>query len=585
MILGFYVVDEFSIKQNSRIGDAEQDVTPIQKAVASAPDYLEETVLLEQLMDDSSAASTRELKRLALQTDAVGYLANLTLAERNGDVEETADLFYRRALSIHETAEVRFNLAAWLASHDQKEEAIAHYLLLLPARDAMHALDELDADVAEVSRHLVEGSHWHRAIEYINEALEAENLAADTRLELTGLLGKSYAQEGEYAQALPYLDEAYGDGLTDLSWWYARTLEATGAKAAAASIYGDLGELGAYRLGFILREQGKSEEAARTLASSDNPAAQWQGARLWEELGNPKRAVEIYREMARGNSRYKDDTAYRAYILMEREGLEGSSEMLDILREYPAWIKRLTGEAVWETKATPDYEMPRFIRVTEALQKSGRLDMADLELTIGQARADLAEMLALGDWYLEQGDYFSTTRWGIRSLNKAKTHHGYRLAYQRPFGELVLAAANQYELNPHLIWAVMREESHFRPHVHSWVGASGLMQIMPATGQEIAGRKGVEVTDSDLLKPEINIDFGAFYLRLMLDMFDGDVDKALAAYNGGSGNVRRWSNSPLGSTAADFPTAITFLETREYITKVLNSYHTYNWLYGEAGEA
>ena len=583
-MFGIYVLTDLSSEQSYMEEEMGEDAPAVQKAVAGAPEYLAETVLLELLMADYSAAATQELKQIAQQTDVVGYLANLALAERSGELAETPDLFYRRALSIHDTADVRFQLAAWLAEHGQKAEAITHYLILLPDRGAMHALVELDADVAEVTRYLVEGSHWQRAVDYIKEALADENMDADLRLKLTGWLGQSYAAQGDYGQALPYLDEAYGGGLTGFAWWYARTLEATGATAAAASIYAELGEPGAYRLGLILRDQGKKEDAARTLARSDNPAAQWQGARLWEELGYPELAVEIYREIARGESRYKDDTAYRAYILMERHGLTGAQEMLEILMEYPAWAKRVTGEAVFETIATPDYEKPRFIMVTEALQKSGRREMAELELAIGEAGADLTEMLALGDWYLEQGDVFRATRWGIRSLNTEKTQHGYYLAYQRPFGELVLEAAREYELEPHLIWAVMREESHFRADVFSWVGAGGLMQIMPATGQEIAGRKGVEITDRDLLKPEINIDFGAFYLRLMLDNFDGDVDKALAAYNGGGGNVRRWSSSPLGTTPADFPTAITFLETREYITKVLNSYHTYNWLYGAAGE-
>ena len=582
IMLGVYALTDFSAEEEVYTGESKDaDDPPIQRAIASAPEYLEETVLLEQLKNDFSPEANEKLKRLAQNGDAAGYLANLVLAEREGDLDEPAALFYRRALELHATDKVRFQLAEWLAKNGQRDEAIAEYLLLLPDREAMASLMELDAGALEISPVLIEGGHWQTAVGYIKEALEAENLSANERLALTGYLGQSYAAQGDYGAALPYLDEAYGAGLEAFSWWYARTLEATGATAAAASIYEGLGEGGAYRLGLILRDQGKTEDAARTLAKSDNPAAQWQGARLWEELSYPVKAVEVYREMARGDTRYRDDAAYRAYILMERHGLAGVPEMLEVLKEYPAWSTRVTGEATWKTNPTPDYEKPRFIHVTEALQRSGRHELADLELAIGQARAELAEMLALGDWYLEQDDYFRATRWGIRSLNTEKTQHGYYLAYQRPFEGLVREAAQKYKLDPHLIWAVMREESHFRADVDSWVGARGLMQIMPATGQEIAGRKGVEITDNDLLNPEINIDFGAFYLRLMLDNFDGDVDKALAAYNGGQGNVRRWSRSPLGTTPEDFPSVITFLETREYVTKVLNSYHTYNWLYGE----
>ena len=134
-------------------------------------------------------------------------------------------------------------------------------------------------------------------------------------------------------------------------------------------------------------------------------------------------------------------------------------------------------------------------------------------------------------------------------------------------------------MNPHLIWAIIREESYYRADIISWAGAIGLMQIMPATGQDIASRLSMTIEDSDLTNPEINIEFGTFYIRAMLDMFSEDTDKALAAYNGGPGNVSRWSNSVLGTTKEDFPTAITFFETQEYITKVKNSYHIYKWLY------
>lgn len=104
---------------------------------------------------------------------------------------------------------------------------------------------------------------------------------------------------------------------------------------------------------------------------------------------------------------------------------------------------------------------------------------------------------------------------------------------------------------------------------------------MPATGKDIADRKGIDFKVEDLFDPETNIRFGAFYLRAMLDMFNRDLDRALAGYNTGPGHSRRWGNSPLGQEPGGFPTAITFIETREYITRVRNSFLTYQWLYGD----
>jgi len=569
----FAALQEASLTENT---DAEG---LIKESVSQRP-APEVIVLLESLLLDKSADAGRDLMSLAQREDVVGYLANLTLAERSPQAAAAPDIYYRRALALYDTNEVRFKLAAWLVQDGQNQEAVVEYLALLPAREARAALSNLAACPIAVGRALVRGKHWPEAVEYISDILDNNDLPLPERLELVGALGQSYAQLGDYAQALPYLKEAFEGGCKGTIWWYARALESAGAITEAVSLYTELGAAGAYRLGLIFYEQGKKEKAALTLARSDSPEALWRGAMLWEELARLDQAVEIYQILARGESRYRDDAAFRAYTLMQRDGLPGADEMLEILLDVPAWSMRLTGEAHWEPADSPDYTIPQFIRFAEALHQSGRREWAEIETAIGQARAKPADLPAIGEWHLAQGDYFRATRFGIRSLNAQKTRRGYLLAYLRPFESIVLEAAAKYKLEPHLIWAVMREESHFRPEAVSPVGAIGLMQIMPATGLEIARRMGININSSDLLRPEVNIKFGAFYLRKKLDLFAGDMDKALAAYNGGQGNVRRWSRSPLGATPADFPSVITFFETREYITKVLNSYYTYNWLYG-----
>lgn len=99
---------------------------------------------------------------------------------------------------------------------------------------------------------------------------------------------------------------------------------------------------------------------------------------------------------------------------------------------------------------------------------------------------------------------------------------------------LVASAAAKYGLDPHLIFAVMRQESGFKSRAVSPKGASGLMQLMPAT----ARRLGVQ----NIFDPAQNIDGGARYLRFLLDNFDGDVELALAGYNAGEGAVARYGN-------------------------------------------
>jgi soluble lytic murein transglycosylase len=128
-----------------------------------------------------------------------------------------------------------------------------------------------------------------------------------------------------------------------------------------------------------------------------------------------------------------------------------------------------------------------------------------------------------------------------------------RVLYPIAYLPMILAAAEREGLDPALICAVVRAESRFHRAAVSARGAVGLMQIMPDTGASIAEELDVEdYAPSDLQIPEVNVRFGAWYLRKMLDHF-ATIDGALAAYNAGPTRVEAWSQSgasPFPSTAA-----------------------------------
>ncbi len=121
-----------------------------------------------------------------------------------------------------------------------------------------------------------------------------------------------------------------------------------------------------------------------------------------------------------------------------------------------------------------------------------------------------------------------------------------------PYARLIERAASRYSLDELLIAAVIEVESAFDAGAVSPVGALGLMQVMPSTA-ELYGYR-------DPLNPASNVDLGARYLSRMLETFDGDIELALAAYNAGPGNVRRFHGVP------------PFRETRTYVGKVLSRY-------------
>ena len=119
-------------------------------------------------------------------------------------------------------------------------------------------------------------------------------------------------------------------------------------------------------------------------------------------------------------------------------------------------------------------------------------------------------------------------------------------------------AAN-YRLNPALLAAVIEQESKFNANARSSTGAIGLMQLQPATAKGIAVRTGgSKFVVSDLLNPEINVRYGAWYLRHLLDRYH-DERTALAAYNAGQENVDRWR-----AAGED----VQFAETRAYVDRV-----------------
>src|SRR3954471_16367720 len=117
--------------------------------------------------------------------------------------------------------------------------------------------------------------------------------------------------------------------------------------------------------------------------------------------------------------------------------------------------------------------------------------------------------------------------------------------------DIIRQQAAQKDLDPALIAAVIYAESHFRDQT-SHAGARGLMQITPETAHAIAqSTGGTAFTEADLATPQVNIAYGAWYLRHLLDHYDGDEVAALAAYNGGIGNVDRWRASAGGTLSVD----------------------------------
>ena len=141
--------------------------------------------------------------------------------------------------------------------------------------------------------------------------------------------------------------------------------------------------------------------------------------------------------------------------------------------------------------------------------------------------------------------------------------------------DIIRQQAREKDLDPALIAAVIYGESKFRDRTSS-AGAKGLMQILPATADFVARKSGgTEFEHGDLSNPQINISYGCWYLRYLLERYDGNPVAAVAAYNAGHTRVDRWGGADLDVED------IRFVETEEYTREVLDKRDEYADRYRE----
>lgn len=149
----------------------------------------------------------------------------------------------------------------------------------------------------------------------------------------------------------------------------------------------------------------------------------------------------------------------------------------------------------------------------------------------------------------------------------------YPLAYR----EELKAAADRYGLDRYFIAAVVCAESRFRADAVSGAGAQGLMQVMPATAEWIAGMRGAEYEEGSLFDPETNLDYGCWLMRYLLDRYGGSKRNALIAYNAGAGRLDGWLEG--GADENGELIEIPYAETRAYVQRITELEERYRTQY------
>ena len=279
----------------------------------------------------------------------------------------------------------------------------------------------------------------------------------------------------------------------------------------------------------------------------------------------------------------------RATLGSARPGSSGDAQraearqQLDALAGSTSFYAKLAAEDLGRTPALPPAPAP-FSEAEEAaaashpgLQRAlllvnlGLRDEARREWNFSLRGMDDRALLAAARLACERQDW----QLCINTADRTRTEVDVRLRYPMPFADEITSAARATGLEPALVFGLIRQETRFMPQLKSSVGASGLMQVMPATARYVARRIGMPWDNPSLISdPTTNLRLGTAYLKLVLDDLGGSQAMAAAAYNAGPGRPRRWREGPVLETAI-WAENIPFNETRDYVKKVLSNAAVY----------
>jgi soluble lytic murein transglycosylase len=152
--------------------------------------------------------------------------------------------------------------------------------------------------------------------------------------------------------------------------------------------------------------------------------------------------------------------------------------------------------------------------------------------------------------------------------------------YPISYSEYVYKYSKEYDVDPLLVFAIIKAESNFNPNVVSSSNAIGLMQLMDSTAEELATKLDITFAEkSSLYNPELNIRLGTKYFSNLAKEYDGNIALALTAYNAGIGTVKRWiEQGTIKEDGSDIEN-IPYKETNNYVRKILRDYKIYEELY------
>jgi len=403
-------------------------------------------------------------------------------------------------------------------------------------------------------------------------------------------LARLYRRTGQPAAAVPVLERLVAE--------HPDSLLAPDAWLALARARLELGQI----------EPARAAFQAVIKAFPDSPAAasaQWEDGWHLYRAGRWRDAALTFRQLSAGGGTFRLAGLYWSARALEAAAEKSAATALyrEIASRAPHTYygilagRRIRGPAPAPTAAPVRLaadpialiEPDRHFQKGRALWRLGFEGhaLAELEALGREVAVDADRAWSLGVAFAQVGEAGRSLRYLRRAFGGAAeagapglTERFWRLFY--PFGhpEIVKDAARRVGLDPFFVAAVIREESSYDARARSWVGAVGLMQLMPETARLIAADAGVRFTEpTGLWEPPVNIVLGAHYLAQLRSRFQEPL-LAVASYNAGPHRVQQWLAARRTADLEEFVDQIPFDETRAFVKRVFASWHHYRRLYG-----
>jgi len=363
------------------------------------------------------------------------------------------------------------------------------------------------------------------------------------------------------------------------------------ARQAAQKLMPEAGPY--YQRAWALRRDGLAAQRDLAPWSDDMLAWQLRAALRYDGPHEERWALVTTAAQAMSASEQKDPAwiYWRARALqgLAKAGPEGEAErlaarqMLESISTQMHFYGKLAHEELGGTLVLPPKPAALSAAERDAARRNPGFERALLLIGIGLRNEGVREwnftLRGLSDRELLAAAQLACDRevWDrcINTSDRTRQEVDMAQRFPTPFKQEVVAQAREIGLDPAYVYGLIRQESRFIMDARSHVGASGLMQIMPATARWTAKKIGLDYKPEMIADRGVNLKLGTAYLKLVLDDFGGSQALAAAAYNAGPGRPRRWRDGPLMEPAA-WAENIPFTETRDYVKKVLSNSVYYN---------